>query len=149
MTSSAPRSRQRSRPRPGCALPTGLGGRGDHTVVRDVALDLAADAAIPISLFADLPYVIEWGWPHWVTGEPARPFLVPEARWDRDFDDLPVSRDRLEPRVEALGDAEATRKLQALETYRTQFTWLNAGPIDRLRNPQVLGFELRWEVRGR
>src|SRR5262245_40938761 len=128
-------------------VPAGLGARGDHAVVRDVGLELAQEAAIPVSLFADWPYAIEWGWPHWVTGREHRPFLFPEARWDRDLDALPVPRARLDPRVESLADAEMARKLEALETYRTQFTWLNAGPIDRLRNPEVLGFELCWDVR--
>jgi LmbE family N-acetylglucosaminyl deacetylase len=129
-----------------CA-PAGLGGHDDHTAVRDVALEMARDASLPLTLYADLPYAIEWGWPAWVTGAPPRPFLVPEARWDRDLDGMSVSRDCLLPRVEALEATEATRKLEALETYRTQFSWLNAGPLDRLRNPEVLGYELHWDVR--
>jgi len=39
------------------------------------------------------------------------------------------------------------RKLAALQCYETQFEALNAGPIDRLRNPAVIGFELRWSIR--
>src|SRR5262245_14958898 len=128
-------------------VPAGLGGHDDHLATREVALDVARDISVPISLYADLPYAIEWGWPHWVTGERPRPFLVPEARWDRVLDAVSVPRAHLVPRVEALGVDEAARKLRALEAYRTQFGWLNAGPLDRLRNPAVLGFELRWDVR--
>jgi LmbE family N-acetylglucosaminyl deacetylase len=127
--------------------PAGLGGHDDHTAVRAVALEMARDASLRVSLYADFPYAIEWGWPAWVTGAPQRPFLVPEARWDRDLDGASVSRDRLVPRVEVLGAGEATRKLEALEAYRTQFSWLNAGPLDRLRNPEVIEYELCWDVR--
>lgn len=126
--------------------PAGLGGHDDHTATREVALGVARDASVPISLYADLPYAVEWGWPHWVTGEPPRPFLVPEARWDRILDAASVPRDNLVPRVEAFDAEEVARKLCALEAYRTQFAWLNAGPLDRLRNPAVLGYELHWDV---
>ena len=33
-----------------------------------------------------------------------------------------------------------------MRAYATQFEVLNAGPINRLLNPDVLGFEVRWEV---
>lgn len=127
--------------------PAGLGGYPDHTSVRDAALACALEADIPIALYADFPFAIEWGWPHWVTGLDPRPFLVPDARWDRFLDELPIARDRLVPRVERFDAAESAAKLRALETYRTQFTWLNAGPLDRLRNPEIIGFELQWDVR--
>lgn len=128
-----------------CA-PAGLGGHADHVLVRELALEIGRAGSVPVSLYADLPYAVEWGWPHWVTGRPPRPFLVPEARWERDLNAVSVPRDRLVPRVHAFGPSEAANKLRALETYRTQFTWLNAGPLDRLRNPEVLGYELHWDV---
>jgi LmbE family N-acetylglucosaminyl deacetylase len=127
-------------------VPAGLGGHGDHVVVREAGLAIAQASAIPVALYADLPYAVEWGWPHWVTGLEARPFLVPDARWDRDLDGVSVGRERLRSRVQVLPPEEQASKLEALEAYRTQFAWLNAGPLDRLRNPEVLGFEVCWDV---
>lgn len=127
-------------------VPAGLGAHRDHSVVREAGLAIARASGIPVALYADLPYAVEWGWPHWVTGLEPRPFLVPDARWDRDLAGISVGRERLRSRVQPLSSEEQGRKLQALETYLTQFAWLNAGPLDRLRNPEVLGFELRWDV---
>ena len=31
-----------------------------------------SDAGIPVDLYADLPYAVVYGWPHWVTGDAAR-----------------------------------------------------------------------------
>jgi LmbE family N-acetylglucosaminyl deacetylase len=128
-----------------CA-PAGIGGHADHVGVRDVAIELARDSSIPLSLYAELPYAVSSGWPHWVTGRQPRPYLVPEARWQKYLATIPLPPDDLHPRPHALGD-DAARKLEALETYRTQFETLNAGPLDRLRHPEVLGFELHWDVR--
>jgi hypothetical protein len=55
--------------------------------------------------------------------------------------------ENLSARVCALGSVETALKLRALEAYRTQFAVLNAGPLDRLRNPEICGFELHWDVR--
>jgi LmbE family N-acetylglucosaminyl deacetylase len=111
--------------------PAGLGGHPDHLVAREAAIAIGRSAGVPVSLYADLPYAVRVGWPHWVTGAPPRPHLVPEARWERH---LPAGVD-LEPRVRALSPDETALKVRALETYRTQFSVLNAGPLDRLRHP--------------
>jgi LmbE family N-acetylglucosaminyl deacetylase len=127
-----------------CA-PAGIGGHPDHLVVRDVAIEIGRVRSAPVSLYADLPYAVRVGWPAWVSGAPPRDHLVPEVRWER-F--LPRHVE-LEPRVSALGPDEAALKLRALEAYRTEFAVLNAGPLDRLRNPEVIGFELFWEIPSR
>lgn len=126
-----------------CA-PAGIGSHPDHVVTRTVALEMAQAHDIPLSLYADLPYAIWAGWPHWVTGAEPQPYLVPEARWHEDLHGL---HDVLAPRPRALGDAEAARKLTALQKYRTQFAALDAGPIKRISNPQIIGYELHWDVR--
>lgn len=128
-----------------CA-PAGIGAHPDHRAVRDVALAIARAAQIPISLYADLPYAAWAGWPHWVTGTEPRPYLVPDARWRGDLESLPEPEITLEPCPQALGD-EAARKLAALRTYRTQFAMLDAGPLHRISNPEVIGYELYWHVR--
>jgi LmbE family N-acetylglucosaminyl deacetylase len=128
-----------------CA-PAGIGAHPDHVLVRDAALAIARETGIPISLYADLPYAIWAGWPHWVTGREPRPYLVPEARWRADLASMGVPDGALVPRPIALGNAEAARKLAAIRVYRSQFEALNAGPLARLTNPEVIGFELHWDV---
>ena len=128
-----------------CA-PAGIGRHPDHVAVRDAVLAISRDDRIPAFLYADLPYAVQWGWPHWVTGAAPRPHLVPDARWRDDLQSAPVRFDDLVPEVCALDSDEIASKLSALETYRTQFAALNAGPLDRLRHPEIIGFELRWRV---
>ena len=131
-----------------CA-PAGIGAHPDHIAVRDVAVRLGRELGVQVLLYADLPYAIWAGWPHWVTGGPPNPRLVPEVRWRTDLDgvDVASTTDDLLPEPVALTPAEIDRKLAALACYESQFEALNAGPIDRLRNPRIIGFELRWAVR--
>lgn len=129
-----------------CA-PAGIGTHPDHVAVRDVTLAIARETQIPISLYADLPYAAWAGWPHWVTGTEPRPYLVPDARWRADMESMPAPEATLVARPYALGDEEAARKLAALRTYRTQFAMLDAGPLRRISNPEVIGYELHWDVR--
>ena len=55
-----------------------------------------AAAGIPVELYADLPYAVVYGWPHWVTGDPPDPHLDVDAYWGE--------RPRRRPRVVALDD---------------------------------------------
>jgi LmbE family N-acetylglucosaminyl deacetylase len=128
-----------------CA-PAGIGGNRDHVAAREAALEIGREQDAPVSLYADLPYAVRVGWPHWVTGASPRPHLVPEARWNEFLATASCGIESLEPRVRSLGEAEAALKLRALEAYRTQFANLNAGPLERLRNAEIIGFELHWEV---
>lgn len=133
------------------AVPAGIGAHPDHLVVRDVGLALARDRGQRVLFYADLPYAIWAGWPHWVTGEPARRHLVPEARWRSDLASIDVGdpdRD-LVPIPVALDPDSVDRKIRALQCYVTQFEVLNAGPIERLRNPEIIPFELYWSIRAR
>ena len=127
-----------------CA-PAGIGAHPDHVAVRDAAVALGRDRGVQVVFYADLPYAVWAGWPHWVTGEPPRPYLVPDARWTPDLASIAIAPSHeLVPAVQVLGDDEAARKLAAIECYETQFAALNAGPLDRLRVPEVIGFELLW-----
>ena len=119
--------------------PAGLGGHTDHVAARDAALATGAS----VTLYADLPYAARVGWPAWVTGEAPRDHWIPEARWELFLADLPG---RLEPRAIALDAGQRAAKERALRTYETQFEVLNGGPVNRLLNPAVLGFEVRWDV---
>lgn len=119
--------------------PAGLGGHPDHVAAREAALATGAR----VTLYADLPYAARVGWPPWVTGDAARPHHVPQARWELFLAGIPGS---LSPRALALDASQRAAKERALRTYATQFEVLNGGPVNRLLNPAVLGFEVRWDV---
>jgi LmbE family N-acetylglucosaminyl deacetylase len=122
--------------------PAGIGAHPDHVAVRNTALRIARERDIALTLYADLPYAVRFGWPAWVTGHAVRPYLVPDALW---ADELPVGVELARHAV-ALTANDAAQKLAALRCYETQFEALNAGPLDRLRNEEILGFEVRFTV---
>jgi LmbE family N-acetylglucosaminyl deacetylase len=107
----------------------------DHVRVRAYARACAA-AGMPVELYADLPYAVVYGWPHWVTGGAREPHLDVDAYWSE--------RPGGEPRVVALDDAQAAAKLDAMRAYATQFPSLDRGPIGLLSNPKVHRFEVFW-----
>lgn len=126
--------------------PAGIGRHPDHQAVAQTAVELAYDS-IPVTLFAELPYATQHGWPSWVTGGPSEPNLNPEAVWESSLEDLPCYRTALAPAVRRLPDDQAQRKLEAMRAYGSQFPALNGGPLNRLANPRIFGYEVFWEVR--
>jgi LmbE family N-acetylglucosaminyl deacetylase len=123
--------------------PAGIGEHVDHLAARDVCLELAGD--FEVSLYADLPYCVRYGWPGWVTGDAPDPHLDVEMTWA--------------PALELLGDEWATEgiklspveqeaKLQAMRLYETQYPGLTGGAaVDWLSHPAILPFEVRWRKR--
>lgn len=109
----------------------------DHVFVRALALRLG----LPVTLYADLPYAVELGWPHWVTGTSKNPRLVVDVFWARFL--LP-QQTAVEPRVVALGAEQAARKLETIRLYGTQWAGLDA--VGKLSDPGIHGFEVYWEL---
>jgi LmbE family N-acetylglucosaminyl deacetylase len=133
------------------AVPAGIGGHVDHLAVRTAGAALALSAGIPLTLYADLPYATNMGWPSWMTGEAADPHLVPDAAWTSALDGFrrlstAGAFQDLTALVHRLDDAEMARKLGALRAYRSQFAALEGGPHQRISNPAILGFELHWQA---
>jgi LmbE family N-acetylglucosaminyl deacetylase len=128
-----------------CA-PAGVGAHPDHVLVRELALQINRESSVPVFLYADLPYAVQWGWPHWVTGAEPRAHFAPEARWSLDLESASVPREKLLPEVRILEQEEVALKVRAMRCYSTQFETLNAGPLNRLLHPEIVGFELRWRV---
>lgn len=60
------------------ALQLGI-AHSDHRLVRDYTL---APTGARIRLYAGVPYAVEYGWPGWVTGVPADPFIDIDAFWE-------------------------------------------------------------------
>jgi LmbE family N-acetylglucosaminyl deacetylase len=123
--------------------PAGIGGHDDHLQIRDAALELARSGGIPVTLYADLPYAVRYGWPGWVTAEDDDPHLVVEAWWQR-F--LPADLD-LSAAKHSLSARAARRKLHALAAYRTQLPGLNGGPLELLTRPGIIRYEVSWSVK--
>jgi len=132
----------------GLYAPLGIGGHPDHIAARDVAVELAR-RGFPVSLYADLPYAIEFGWPRWVDGNgngqpPCN--LDAAAYWEQCLEALPWPAERLRARVIPLSGECGERKLAALRMYDTQFDGLDVAPHDRLSNPLWRRYEVRWEL---
>jgi LmbE family N-acetylglucosaminyl deacetylase len=125
--------------------PAAIGGHADHVMVAALALELRA-AGIPVRLWADVPYAVEYGWPSWVTGGERHPRIDPDPMWERFLHDLPCERAALVPEPRRLGDAEAAAKLEAMRAYGSQFPALDLAPIGRLSHPYVHGYEVLWTV---
>jgi hypothetical protein len=109
----------------------------DHVLVRTLALRLG----LPVTLYADLPYAVGFGWPHWVTGAPKDPRLDVDVFWARFL--LP-QQTAVEPSVVALTPTESARKLGAMRLYETQWAGLDA--VGKLSDPAIHGFEVYWEL---
>jgi LmbE family N-acetylglucosaminyl deacetylase len=127
-------------------LPSGIGGHDDHVAVRDAGLEAAAAAGVPVTLYAELPYAVHKGWPHWVVGGDPDPHLDPDSDWEAYLATVPRRREALVAEVRRLGAEAAAAKLAALRTYRTQFASLNSGIVNRFGNPAILAHEVLWRV---
>jgi LmbE family N-acetylglucosaminyl deacetylase len=126
--------------------PAAIGAHADHVVVRWLALELAREG-MPVTLWAELPYAIESGWPQWVLGgEPDR-YRDVDAWWESYLEDAPCERESLHAEVHRLSDEQSAAKLAAMRAYRTQFPLLNGGHLDRLAHPLSRGYEVFWDVR--
>ncbi len=125
--------------------PIGIGSHPDHVIARDAALALSAELSVPLALYADIPYAITWGWPPWVSGEPADPNLDPDAQWQRGLGRLPVAGTDLDPEVVALDGQAQDRKRAAVGMYESQLSMLAGGPHRRL-DGWALTREVRWHV---
>ena len=110
----------------------------DHVFARTLGLALG----IPVTLYADVPYAVQFGWPHWVTGDERNPRVDVDVFWERFLAQIPGLG---QPRVVALSPDEAARKLETMRLYRTQFPGLDA--LGTLSNPRVHGFEVYWDLR--
>jgi LmbE family N-acetylglucosaminyl deacetylase len=129
-------------------VPAALGSHPDHVLVRRYGRMLAR-AGLPVSLYADVPYCVTHGWPHWVEGREPDANRNVDAFWQSFLDGVPEMPPLRSAHVERLDQAGASAKLAALICYRTQFPAMNGGAKELLADPAIHGFEVRWElVRG-
>lgn len=127
--------------------PAALGQNQDHRLVRWYA-QMLLHRGVPVSLYADLPYCVVHGWPHWVDGSPPDPHRDVDVFWHTFLTDVPELRNLRSARVTRLDDRSAEAKLRAMRRYRTQFPSLDAGAGGLLSNPATHRFEVVWDLDG-
>ncbi|HTA98484.1 MAG TPA: hypothetical protein VK730_12690 [Solirubrobacteraceae bacterium] len=125
--------------------PAGLGTNADHKLVRRYSRTLMS-TGIPVSLYADLPYCVVHGWPHWVDGSERDPHRDVDAFWRTFLTDVPELEELRRARVERLDDEHAAAKLAAMRIYGTQFSSLDSGAAGVLSNPAIHRFEVIWNL---
>jgi hypothetical protein len=123
--------------------PAALGTNVDHRLVRRYARGLHAQG-MPVHLYADVPYCVAHGWPHWVDGDDPDSHRDVDVFWRTFLVDVPELGDLRAATVARLGAEDATAKLSAMRTYRTQFSALDGGGV--LSNPGIHGFEVFWTL---
>lgn len=126
-------------------VPAGIGAHPDHRLVRRYGRMLLR-AGIPVTLYADLPYCVLHGWPHWVDGRPLETQRNVDVFWRSFLQDVPEMPALRSGRVERLGDEAAAAKLEAMRAYRTQFAGLDYGARGLLADPEIHRYEVRWEL---
>lgn len=128
-------------------LPAAVGGHPDHVFARDVALRAAAAAGhTDVVLYADFPYVITYGWPAWVTGQPGDAY-VDAAYWlISQLEATGLDPDSLVPTVTRLSPEQRLAKTGLIAAYRTQAPALRLAPQDLARDPAKLDYELSWRM---
>jgi hypothetical protein len=128
-------------------VPAGIGANEDHLLVRRYGRMLLR-AGIPVSLYAELPYCVLHGWPHWVDGREPEPTREVDAFWLSFLLAVPEMPALHEVTLERLDPAAAAAKLAAMDRYSTQLPCLSLGGRGLLRDPAIHGFEVRWELNG-
>jgi hypothetical protein len=128
-------------------VPAGIGGHGDHVLVRRYGRMLAR-AGMPVTLYAELPYCVAHGWPHWVDGRPAHANRDVDVFWRSFLDSVPELGSLARARVVRLDDWAAAAKLKAMLCYATQIPALDFGARGMLTDPEILRYEVRWELLG-
>jgi LmbE family N-acetylglucosaminyl deacetylase len=122
----------------GLFAPSGIGGHPDHVLVRRAALQVARERDMSISLYADLPYAVQHGWPAEVTGRRVE-HCDPMAAWNVW---LPAGLGRM--RVVRLREQERRRKQAAARLYASQWNALSG--LGLLEQPAFWAYEVLWDV---
>ncbi len=123
----------------------GVGGHLDHLLARRYARMLLR-AGLPVTLYADLPYCVLHGWPHWVDGTEPDPRRNVDAFWLEFLKGVPELPALRSAHVVRLDDSAAVAKLAAMRCYETQFAGLDYGAGRMLSDPELHRFEVGWKL---
>jgi hypothetical protein len=129
-------------------LPSAIGEHRDHTFARDAGLRAAAAAGhAEVILYADFPYVIEYGWPAWVSGRPDGEYLDTGYWLSDQLASAGLNEASLTPVVTRLNQEQRALKARVIAAYRTQASVLRLAPADLEADPGKLEFEISWRAR--
>ncbi|HEV7584969.1 MAG TPA: hypothetical protein VGO14_04230 [Solirubrobacteraceae bacterium] len=123
-------------------VPAGIGGHADHMLVRRYGR-LLLRTGMPVVLYAELPYCVFHGWPSWVDGSASEPRRDVDAYWQSFLTGVPEMPPLRSALVERLDAVAAAAKRAAIGDYELS---LNYAVRRMLADPQVHGFEVRWQL---
>jgi LmbE family N-acetylglucosaminyl deacetylase len=123
----------------------GVGGHLDHLLARRYGRMLLR-AGLPVTLYADLPYCVLHGWPHWVDGVEPDSHRNVDAFWLEFLKGVPEFPGLRNAHVERLDDIAAAAKLEAMRCYETQFPGLDYGAGRLLSDSAIHRFEVCWSL---
>lgn len=126
-------------------VPAAIGAHPDHRLTRRYGRMLLR-SGMPVTLYADLPYCVLHGWPHWVDGRPLETERNVDAFWRSFLDEVPEMPALRSGHVERLADDAAASKLEAMRAYRTQYAGLDYGARGLLADPEIHRYEVRWDL---
>jgi LmbE family N-acetylglucosaminyl deacetylase len=128
-------------------LPAAIGRHPDHVLARDAGLRAAAATGHgDVVVYADFPYVILYGWPSWVSGQPADPYLDPEVWLAGQFVAGGLDIAVRSAEVIKLTAAQRDVKTKIIDAYRTQASALALTAGCLAREPAKLDYELSWRM---
>ena len=120
-------------------------GHADHAAARRAAARAATAAGIAsITLYADVPHAIPYGWPASVTGAAAPPHLDADAWLEDQLAEAGLDARALTAHVVHLDDATRALKQQLLDCYPSQLPALALTHEHVRADPTLLSFELAW-----
>jgi LmbE family N-acetylglucosaminyl deacetylase len=96
--------------------PAGIGGHVDHVLARRYARRLLG-RGMPVTLYAELPYCVNHGWPAWVEARGPHGTGDVDAYWQAFLTDVPEMPPLRDARVAHLDAEDAAAKLQAIGCY--------------------------------
>ncbi len=129
-------------------VPAGIGGHTDHMLVRQAGLLLAA-RGLKVRLYADMPYVLRFGWPAWLKGAGEHRLMDRASTyWASHFKGaIKPENVAKQARIVHLTPAERQHKAEAIRRYATQFESVGAGRMRGwLRQHDALDYEVYWEI---
>ncbi len=128
-------------------LPAAIGRHGDHVIAREAGLRAARLAGHRhVVLYADFPYVITYGWPAFVTGQPASTYLDAEPWLAHELTAAGLAISAGTAGVVSLRPAGRELKTRIIGAYRSQAAALRLRGEDLACQPEKLGYELFWRV---
>ncbi len=129
-------------------VPAGIGGHTDHLLVRQAGEVLAA-RGLKVRLYADMPYVLRYGWPQWLQASAqGRAPDRASAYWATYFAGLRTPHEvTQQAQIIRLTPAESLHKAEAIRRYATQFDSVGAGRMRGwLRKQDALAYEVYWDL---